>query len=247
MGRIVALLYGTVSYLIFFVTFLYAIGFVGNLVVPKSIDGPQTGSLTASVAINVALMALFAVQHSVMARPGFKAWWTRFVPRSVERSTYVLLASLILLLLFWQWRPIPGVVWSVENTIGAGILWALFALGWLIVLLATFMIGHFDLFGLKQVLLNLRGEAPPPPEFKEPGFYKLVRHPIMLGFIIAFWATPTMTLGHLLFAAVTTAYILVALQLEERDLMAMLGNSYADYKARVPMLFPTGRRKSGGS
>ena len=243
MGRMLGLAYGAVSYLLFFVTFLYAIGFVGNLVVPKSIDSGASGAIGAAIAVNIVLLAIFAVQHSVMARPAFKAWWTKFVAKSVERSTYVLLSSLALILLFWQWQPLGSVIWSVENQIGATVLWALFALGWLIVLLSTFMIGHFELFGLTQVFENFKDRAPPPPDFKEPGFYKLVRHPIMLGFIIAFWATPVMTFGHLLFAAVTTAYILIALQLEERDLLALLGNSYADYKARVPMLLPTGSKK----
>ncbi len=243
MGRILALAYGAISYLLFFATFLYAIGFVGDLVVPKSIDSGDSGAMGTAIAVNLVLLTIFAVQHSVMARPGFKAWWTRFVPKPVERSTYVLLASLALILLFWQWRPLDEIIWWVENEIGAAVLWALFALGWLVVLLSTFMIGHFELFGLTQVFENLKGRVPAPPEFKEPGFYKLVRHPIMAGFIIAFWATPVMTVGHLLFAAVTTAYILIALQLEERDLVAMLGNSYTDYKSRVPMLFPTGSKK----
>ena len=241
MGRVLALAYGAISYLLFFGTFLYAIGFVGNLVVPKSIDSGASGAM--AMVVNLVLLSIFAVQHSVMARPGFKAWWTQYVAKSVERSTYVLLSSLALMLLFWKWQPLGGVVWSVENQIGAGVLLALFALGWLIVLLSTFMIGHFELFGLTQVYENLKGRVPAAAEFKEPGFYKLVRHPIMLGFIIAFWATPVMTVGHLLFAAVTTTYILIALQLEERDLVAMLGNSYADYKARVPMLIPTGSKK----
>jgi protein-S-isoprenylcysteine O-methyltransferase Ste14 len=243
MGRILALAYGAISYLLFFATFLYAIGFVGNLVVPKSIDSGDSGAMATATAVNLVLLSIFAVQHSVMARPGFKAWWTQYVAKSVERSTYVLLSSLALILLFWKWQPLGGVVWSVENQIGAGVLLALFALGWLIVLLSTFMIGHFELFGLTQVYENLKGRVPEAVEFKEPGFYKLVRHPIMAGFIIAFWATPVMTVGHLLFAAVTTTYILIALQLEERDLVAMLGNSYTDYKARVPMLIPTGSKK----
>jgi protein-S-isoprenylcysteine O-methyltransferase Ste14 len=243
MGRMLGLLYGAISYLLFFLTFLYAIGFVGNLVVPKSIDSGASSAIGTAIAVNIMLLAIFAVQHSVMARPGFKAWWTQFVPKSVERSTYVLLSSLALILIFWQWRPLGETVWSVETVTGVAALWTLFALGWLVVLLSTFMIGHFELFGLTQVFENLKNRELKPGEFKEPGFYKLVRHPIMLGFIIAFWATPVMTMGHLLFAIVTTAYILIALQLEERDLLATLGNSYADYKARVPMLFPTGAKK----
>ena len=222
---------------------LYAIGFVGNLVVPKGIDSGTPGPMVEAIIVNVILMGLFAIQHSVMARPAFKKWWTRFVPPSVERSTYVLFASLVLLLLFWQWQPMSGTVWSVAEPAWRTVLWAVFAVGWGIVLLPTFMIGHFDLFGLNQVLLNWQRREPPAPEFKEPGFYKLVRHPIMVGFIIAFWAIPDMTTGHALFAAVTTVYILIAIQLEERDLTAMLGEAYAGYRDRVPALIPF--RKSG--
>jgi protein-S-isoprenylcysteine O-methyltransferase Ste14 len=243
MGRILTLVYGAVAYAFFLGTFLYAIGFIGNLLVPKSVDGPSSAGTGTAIAIDIALMALFAVQHSIMARPGFKRWWTQFVPNSMERSTFVLSTNVVLVLLYWQWQPINTIVWSVENAVGVWVLWGLFALGWLIVLLSTFMIGHFHLFGLTQVYENLKGREPPPPDFKQPGFYRIVRHPIMVGFIIAFWAIPTMTVGHLLFAAVTTAYILVALQLEERDLLAALGNSYADYRSRVPMLLPFGRKQ----
>ena len=243
MGRIFSFIYGSIAYLLFLVAFLYAIGFVGNLVVPKSIDGIGDAPLLTAIIINVVLLTIFALQHSIMARPGFKRWWTQFVPKSVERSTYVLLASLALIFLYWQWQPMNTIIWSVQNDIGVAALWVFFALGWLIVLLSTLMIGHFELFGLQQVYLKLKGEEPAAPEFKEPGFYKLVRHPIMSGFIIAFWAIPTMTAGHLLFAVVTTAYILVAITLEERDLISMLGNSYNDYKQRVPKLIPIGRRK----
>ena len=243
MGKLVAFAYGAVAYVVFFGTFLYAIGFVGNIGVPKGIDDGGASPLSAALLINVALLSLFAIQHSVMARPAFKQWWTRFVPQTVERSTYVLLASLILLLLFWQWRPLPGVVWDLAGGGVGMVLLGLFGLGWLIVLLSTFMIGHFELFGLSRVFLHLRGEAESAASFKTPGFYKYVRHPIMLGFLIAFWATPTMTYGHLLFAGVTTAYILIALQLEERDLIDFFGDKYREYKRDVSLLVPMPKRK----
>ncbi len=238
MAQILTLVYGFVAYGVFLGAFLYAIGFVGNIVVPKSIDSGTTVPLMEALVANVLLLTLFAVQHSVMARPAFKRWWTRIVPKQVERSTYVLLASSILLLLFWQWRPIPGVVWDAQSTMLGPVLLGLFGIGWLIVLLSTFMINHFDLFGLRQVTLYFQRRPYAPVSFVTRGLYKFVRHPIMLGFLIAFWATPVMTPGHLMFAVVTTAYILVALQLEEHDLLEADRPTYERYRRETPMLIP---------
>ncbi|MBI3703553.1 MAG: isoprenylcysteine carboxylmethyltransferase family protein [Rhizobiales bacterium] len=243
MGKYIAFLYGLVAYLVFLIAFLYAIGFVSGLVVPKTIDTGPVVSLTEAVIINLLLMSLFAVQHSVMARYQFKKWWWKYVPAPVERSTYVLFASLVLILLFWQWRPMPAMVWQVTNPNAAMAVIGLSLFGWLLVLLSTFMINHFELFGLHQVVTNLAGRKLTKPQFKTPGLYKAVRHPIYLGFIIAFWAAPTMTMGHLLFAAVTTAYIFVGIFLEERDLVELFGDDYRRYKERVSMLIPW--RKSG--
>lgn len=247
MTRLLTIGYGAVSYVVFLAAFLYAIGFVGNIVVPRSIDHGVTASRGEALVVNVLLLGLFAVQHSVMARPAFKRWWTRLVPKPIERSTYVLLSSLVLLLMFWQWRTMPAIVWDVTWMPGRVGLWILFVLGWAIVLLSTFMISHFDLFGLRQVYLAWRGTPYRDLEFRATLLYRVVRHPLMLGFIVAFWAAPTMTAGHLLFAVATTGYILIALQLEERDLTAALGDCYRDYRNRVPMLIPgfhRGRRRT---
>ena len=238
MGRIIGFLYGLVAYIIFFVTFLYAIGFVAGMVVPKTIDTGTVVPLAEALIVNLLLMSVFAVQHSVMARKPFKQWWTRFVSASVERTTYVLFSSLALVLLFWQWRPMPTVVWQVNDPQAATAITGLAFVGWLIVLTSTFLINHFELFGLHQVANHLAGKPMPAPRFRTPLFYQLVRHPIYLGFIIAFWAAPVMTLGHLLFAAVTTAYIFVGILLEERDLIDVFGDDYRRYRARVSMLVP---------
>jgi protein-S-isoprenylcysteine O-methyltransferase Ste14 len=239
----VAVVYGLFCYLVFLASFLYAIGFIGNIVVPKAIDSSPSVSMPEALVINLILLGLFAMQHSVMARPGFKAVWTRLVPRVAERSTYVLISSLLLGLICWKWQAIPAVVWDVSSPILKTLLVALFASGWLILLLSTFMINHFDLFGLRQVFLRLRGLDYTPLNFTERALYKFVRHPIYLGFVIAFWATPHMSVGHLLFSIGTTGYILVGIFFEERDLMKSHGTEYGAYRARVPMLLPTGFKR----
>ncbi len=238
MAGLVAVIYGIVAYAIFLVTILYAIGFVGNWVVPKSIDTGTAGPLIESVILNTMLLGLFAVQHSVMARQGFKRWWTRFVPPSTERSTFVLFSSLALLLLYWQWRPIPAPIWTVENPALATALLAISLFGWALLFASTFMLNHFELFGLSQVFARLFGKDPEAAKFRTPMLYRLVRHPLYLSFLLAFWATPLMTAGHLLFAVATTGYILIAIQLEERDLVAMFGDQYRRYRQRVSMLLP---------
>ena len=238
MTGILTLAYGALSYVTFFLTFLYAIGFLGNVVVPKSLDSPATDPWLTALTIDLGLLSLFALQHSVMARQGFKRLLTRIIPAAAERSTYVLASSLALLLLFWQWRPLGGGVWEVQHEVGRAVLYGGFAFGWMLVLVTTFVINHFDLFGLRQTWRAFRGQPQAPLRFVTPVLYRIVRHPLYVGWLFAFWSTPTMTVTHLLFAAVTTAYILVAIQLEERDLMTA-HPEYAEYRRQVPMLVPS--------
>jgi len=238
MGRFLGLIYGAASYALFFLVFLYAVGFVGGFAVPKAIDTGPPAPLAEALIVDLLLLGVFAVQHSLMARPAFKRWWIRFVPEPVERSTYVLLSSLALVLLYWQWRPMSDPIWTMTNPAAAAVIWAVFWIGWGVVLLSTFLISHFELFGLRQVWTNLSGRAPVSTAFRTPLLYRVVRHPIYLGFILAFWATPTMSAGHLLFAVMTTAYILIGIQLEERDLIGVFGDVYVSYRRRVSMLIP---------
>jgi protein-S-isoprenylcysteine O-methyltransferase Ste14 len=244
MSRIIALAYGLIAYALFLATILYAIGFVGDFGVPKGMDAGRPAPLAEAFIVNIALLFVFAIQHSLMARPAFKRWWTQFVPKPVERSTYVIFASSALLLVFWQWRPMTQVVWSVTAPAAVAVIWVLFWAGWAGVFLSTFLINHFDLFGLKQVWEFRRRRDVPEARFMTPLFYQVVRHPLYLGFIIAFWAAPTMTAGHLLFATVTTTYILFAIRLEERDLIDAFGGVYVAYRKRVPMLLPMPQRPS---
>jgi len=242
--RILFFAYGSFAYLVFLGTFLYAIAFVGGFA-PKALDGPQDTPLASALAIDLVLLTIFAVQHSVMARRWFKEWWTQFVPSPIERSTYVLCASLALILLFWQWRPLGGDIWTVESPFARAALIGLSAFGWLQVLVTTFLIDHFDLFGLRQVWLHLVGRPYTRAQFVQPAPYRVVRHPLYLGFLLAFWMTPTMTVAHLVFAVATTAYIVLAIQFEERDLVHEHGAAYEEYRQRVPMLLPLGTRSAG--
>jgi protein-S-isoprenylcysteine O-methyltransferase Ste14 len=244
MGKIFSFIYGLIAYLIFLISFLYAIGFVGNLILQKTIDsGTETTFLTA-LLVNALLLSIFAIQHSVMARPAFKKWITGAISPAIERSSYVLLSSLALLLIYWQWQPIITIVWKAENETIAAIFTGVFFFGWLVVFLSTFMINHFELFGLKQIFDNLNGKITANPKFQTNFFYKIVRHPIMLGFIIAFWATPEMTVGHLIFSITTTVYIIFAVKyLEEKDLRKSIGKEYEEYQKEVPMILPFTKNK----
>lgn len=239
MGPALSVLYGVAAYAFFLATFVYAIGFVGNVAVPKSVDVGAQAPVAEAILVNLLLLALFAVQHSVMARRGFKRWWTRIVPPAVERSTFVLAATGALALLMWQWRPIPEpVIWTVDDPVLAAVVQAVFWLGWVVLLISTFLISHFELFGVRQVFARLAGRKLPEPEFRTPGFYRFVRHPIYLGFLLAFWAAPVMTAGHLLFSVATTGYILIGIWFEERDLIAQFGERYRTYRSQVGMLLP---------
>lgn len=243
--RILVIGYGVLAYLAFLAAFGYTIGFLANAGVPKGVDDGTTGPAWAAVLIDAGLLGLFAIQHSVMARPWFKRWWARLVPQAIERSTFVLSASLVVGLLLWQWRPLPDMVWSVQTGWLRGLLWGLYAAGWAVLVLSTFLIGHFDLFGLRQVLARARRTAYTEPGFRQPLFYRLVRHPIMVGFLIAFWATPDMSVGRLLFAGVASGYILVAVRFEEHDLRRQLGEPYQRYAEEVPRFVPRPGTRAG--
>lgn len=243
MKKTLFLLYGFACYFIFFFTMLYLIGFVGDLVVPKSVDAGGEASLVFATLVNVVLIALFAIQHSIMARQWFKNWWTKWVPWPLERSTYVLFASLVLLLTFWLWQPMPGIVWDLSGSLFAYVMWALFGIGWTILFTSSFMIDHFELFGIKQVVTHYKGQAMPSPEFKTPYLYKHTRHPIYLGLLMGLWFIPTMTVSHLTLAIGYTVYVFIGVIYEERDLIRLFGDKYREYKKRVPMVFPFTNRK----
>jgi len=244
MEKLISFVYGIIAYIIFLISFLYAIGFIGNFIVPKSIDAGTETAFSNALLINALLLSIFAIQHSVMARPAFKKWFTTIINPAIERSTYVLLSSLALLLLYWKWQPMPAIVWKTENESIALIFTGIYFLGWLIVFFSTFMINHFELFGLKQIFDNLNSRFSKDYNFKVNYLYKIVRHPIMLGFIIAFWATPEMTVGHLIFAIITTIYIFIAIKyLEEKDLKKYFGKEYEDYQNNVPMIIPFTKSK----
>jgi protein-S-isoprenylcysteine O-methyltransferase Ste14 len=243
MNRVSGLIYGFFSYAVFFATFLYAIGFVGNIFVPKGIDSIPNVPMTQALLINLGLLGVFAIQHSLMARPVFKRWITRFIPQALERSTYTLVSSITLIALFAFWEPMGGLIWNIENPVGVALMYGAFAFGWLLVLVCTFLINHFDLFGLRQVWLNFRNKPYTPLEFKLPLAYRIVRHPMYVGWFFAFWATPTMTFAHFAFAIATSVYILIAIQLEERDLQDA-HPEYDQYRKRVPMIVPFFRKRS---
>jgi len=238
MGKIISFLYGVISHVLFLLVFMYMVAFLGNFIVPKSIDSGAVGAFGLALIVNILLLALFTIPHTIMARPGFKQWWTTIVPKHIERSTYVMISNLLMILLMWQWQPMVGVVWSVENPVGAPILWSLFGIGWVSIVISSFMINHFDLFGTRQVYLHLLNREYSPLEFKTRGFYNYTRHPLMVGWIVAFWSTPDMTVGHLVFAIGTTVYILIAIQIEERDLVKFHGEAYESYRRRVSMIVP---------
>ena len=243
-SRLLLFLYGAIVYVLFLGTFTYAIGFVGNLLVPKGIDDGAVGPMSTAILVNALLLGTFAIQHTIMARPAFKAWWTRIIPAPIERSTFVLVTCVIMIAMYWQWRPMPEIVWQVTSPAASAVLWATCAFGWLLVLYSTFCIDHFDLFGLKQVWRNLRGTFVDKPHFVTPWLYKIIRNPLMAGFMIAFWATPVMSQGHLLFAIMTTGYMLFGIQVEERDLLRALGDDYRRFREETPMLLPLPRRKA---